>query len=247
MPRRPVITLTTDFGYADAYVAEMKGVLLGEAPDAQIVDVTHAVPPQDVTAASIVLERVLRSFPRGTIHVAVVDPGVGSERRIGYFQVAGQHVVCPDNGLITWAWRRLGGGKAFEVTWRPATSSQTFHGRDVMAPIAARLAKTTGGSGWARAMKEPVLLDLHPARSTDDVRTIYVDHFGNSVTNWSGPADRGVRLGRRVIPFGRTYADVPIGRPIALIGSSGLLEVAVRNGSASKALRINVGDAIRLV
>lgn len=246
MPRRPVITLTTDFGYADAYVAEMKGVLLGEVPDVQIVDVTHAVPPQDVTAGSIVLERVLRRFPRGTIHVAVVDPGVGLERRIGYFQVAGQHMVCPDNGLITWAWRRLGGGRAFEVTWRPARSSHTFHGRDVMAPIAAKLAKTTGRRGWARAMNGLVLLDLHPAHSTEDVQVIYVDHFGNAVTNWLGAVARQVRIKSRRVPVHRTYADVPVGAPVALIGSSGLLEVAVRNGSAAETLRIGVGDRVRI-
>lgn len=245
MPRRPVITLTTDFGYADAYVAEMKGVLLGEVPDAQIVDVTHAIGPQDVTAGSIVLERVLRSFPGGTIHVAVVDPGVGSERRIGYFQVAGQHVVCPDNGLITWAWRRLEGGKAFEVIWRPARSSHTFHGRDVMAPIAARLAKS-GRRGWCRAMSDLVLLDLHPAQSPEDARVIYFDHFGNAVTNWVGPVARHVRVKNRRVPFHRTYAEVPEGAPVALVGSSGLLEIAVRNGSAVEALRIQVGDVVRV-
>jgi S-adenosyl-L-methionine hydrolase (adenosine-forming) len=246
MRRRPVITLTTDFGYTDAYVAEMKGVLLGEVPDAQLVDVTHAIGPQDVTGGSIVLERVLRAFPRGTIHIVVVDPGVGSERWIGYFQIAGQHVICPDNGLITWAWRRIGGGKAFEVTWRPGESSRTFHGRDVMAPIAARLAKAPAGRGWCRAMPDPIFLDLHPARAPDEVRVIYVDHFGNAVTNWVGAGARHVRVKKRRVAVHQTYADVAVGAPVALVGSSGLLEIAVRDGSAAGALRIRVGDVVRI-
>src|SRR5215218_4766646 len=103
----PIVTLTTDFGTRDSYVAEVKGVLLSHCPAARIVDVTHDLPPQDVLAGSVVLERTLRAFPKGTIHIAVVDPGVGTDRKLLLVEVKGQYVFCPDNGLITWAWRRL--------------------------------------------------------------------------------------------------------------------------------------------
>src|SRR5438105_813116 len=152
MPRRarkppPLVTLTTDFAWQDAYVAEMKAVLLRELPEARLVDVSHSIPPQDVLAGSITLERAIRVFPKGTVHLAVVDPGVGSQRRLLVVRVGSQFIVCPDNGLITWTWRRHPGARAFELMWRPRHASDTFHGRDVMAPVAARIA---AGERWER-------------------------------------------------------------------------------------------------
>jgi len=249
---RPVVTLLTDFGLADSYVAEMKAVLLREAADAQIVDVTHLVPPQDVLAGSIALERAVAAFGPGTIHLAVVDPGVGSTRRILLADVRGQFVVCPDNGLITWAWRRHGGGRVREVTWRPTESSHTFHGRDIMAPVAARLA--TGGlrGNAARPIDEPILLDVAPANSLAEAVVIHIDHFGNATTNVPAELLEGVpsptiRVGRRSIGgVRRAYSEVEPGEALALVGSSGLLEIAMRNGSAKKELRLEVRQRIRI-
>src|SRR5688500_2236601 len=138
--RRPIVTLTTDFGTSDFYVAAMKAVLIRHCPEVRLIDVTHAVPRHDILCGSITLERAVSGFPEGTIHLAVVDPGVGTDRRLLVTRLNDQLIVCPDNGLITWPWHRLGPGEAFELTWRPAKSSETFHGRDVMAPVAGMLA-----------------------------------------------------------------------------------------------------------
>lgn len=260
MPRRlkkacSIVTLTTDFGWNDAYVAEMKAVLLGQAPDARIVDVTHGIAPQDVAAGSVTLERLVRAFDEGTVHVVVIDPGVGSNRRLLLARIGGQTIICPDNGLITWAWRRHPkGAAAHELTWRPATAiSATFHGRDVMAPAAARIA---AGERWQKLCRPlsgepPRWLDMAPATSLGEGRVIHVDHFGNATTNVPGELlDRSpvqtVRAGRHRVPLRRTYAGVPIGGPLALVGSSGLLEIAVRNGSACKRLGLRVGDVVKM-
>jgi S-adenosylmethionine hydrolase len=240
-PPPPIVTLTTDFGITDSYVAEMKAVLLARCPAARVVDVTHLIPPQDVRAASVTLDRCLRIFPPGTIHLAVVDPGVGTARKLLLVEIAGQLVLCPDNGLITWPWRRaLAPAIAHQLSReairprrgrrgvgsvRGARSvSPTFHGRDLLAPA-------TGP---------------HPARAT----VIHLDHFGNVTTNV--PADlvtdaRRIRLGRRSLgPIRQTYADVPIGHALALIGSSGLLEIAIRNGHAANALKLKPGDQLTI-
>jgi S-adenosylmethionine hydrolase len=253
-PRLPIVTLTTDFGLTDSYVAEMKGVLLAACPEVRIVDVTHGVPPQDVLAGGFAVERALRAFPPGTVHVAVVDPGVGSDRRILSVDLHDQHVLCPDNGLITWAWRRLAGGVAHELTWRPPQSSATFHGRDIFAPAAAKLvAEPSSAPRLSGPAVEPILLPVTPATDRPaEAEVIHVDHFGNVTTNVpveaiASPAPRGIRVARRSLgPVRRTYADVADGEPLALIGSSGLLEIAVRNGNAAHTLGLRVGDRLTI-
>lgn len=243
----PVITLTTDFGLADHYVASMKGVLIAGAPDATIVDVTHLIPRHQVLAGSFVLERAIATFPPGTVHVAVVDPGVGSSRRILIVKIRSQTVVCPDNGLITWAWQRHGPAAAYELTWRPAAFSQTFHGRDIMSPAAAMLVNRTPISGIAHPIAEPILLPVAPATGGEG-SVIYIDHYGNCTTNLPASSisagtmvhAAGADLGR----LKRTYADVGIGEPLALIGSSDLLEIAVREGSAAARFGLRVGDPV---
>src|SRR3954462_851526 len=138
---RPIVTLTSDFGTVDFYVAAMKAALLRTCPDARLIDVTHGVPRHDILCGSITLERAVDGFPPGTVHLAIVDPGVGTERRAIVVQINRQCVVCPDNGLITWSWRRHGNGRLYEIAWRPAKpASSTFHGRDIFAPVAAKLA-----------------------------------------------------------------------------------------------------------
>ena len=248
---RPIVTLTTDFGTRDYYVAAMKAVLVRDCPDVRLIDVTHEVPRHDILCGSITLERAVDGFLPGTVHLAVVDPGVGTDRRILLAELNCQFVVCPDNGLITWAWRRLGPGRAYALTWRPNVSTNTFHGRDVMAPAAAMIAGGRDLTEIARPIDDPVLLDVAPARDASaGAQIIHIDTFGNATTNLSHETMRhavgsGFRVrGQYVGPLRRTYADVPPGTPLALIGSSGLLEIAVRDGSAAEQLGLKVGDVV---
>jgi len=251
MAQLPIVTLTTDFGLTDSYVAEMKAVLLSRIPEARLVDVTHGVPPQDVLAGGFAVERALRAFPPGTVHVVVVDPGVGSQRRVLRVDLHRQHVLCPDNGLITWAWRRLDPGVAYELTWRPANPSATFHGRDILAPAAAMLLSDPAAPELAGPAVDPILLAITPAANHPaEAEVIHIDHFGNATTNVpaeaiTAPSPRVIRIARRSLgPVRRTYADVAHGEPLALVGSSGLLEIAVRNGNAAAALGLRVGDRL---
>src|SRR4051794_11149672 len=161
---RPIVTLTTDFGTRDFYVAALKAVLVRQCPEARLIDVTHQVPRHDILCGSITLERAVDGFPPGTVHLAVIDPGVGTDRRILVARVNRQTVVCPDNGLISWAWRRLGPGEAYELTWRPERSSATFHGRDIMGPVAGMLAAGRDVAEFAKPISDPVLLDVSRAK-----------------------------------------------------------------------------------
>jgi S-adenosylmethionine hydrolase len=251
---RTIVTLTSDFGLRDSYVAAMKAVLIRTCPEARLIDVTHLVPRHDVLCGSITLERAVDGFPQGTVHLAVVDPGVGTNRRILVTEINRQHVVCPDNGLITWTWRLHPGGRARELVWRPPRDpSATFHGRDIMAPAAGMLARGEPISRLARPIDDPILLDVAPAGQEDRRgRVIQIDQFGNATTNIPFERLRGkptleIRIrSRKIGRIKRTYWDVAPGRPLALIGSSGLLEIAVRDGSAAKDLKLGVGDEVRI-
>lgn len=252
---RPIVTLTTDFGTSDHYVSAMKAALIRECPDVRLIDVTHQIPRHDILCGSITLERGIDGFPAETVHLAVVDPGVGTKRRLLIARIKQQWLVCPDNGLITWAFRRHGVEKTYELTWRPPKSrlSNTFHGRDVMAPVAGMLAAGEPAEGLGRPMDDPVLLDIAPADPANGVaKVIHIDHFGNATTNLSHDDLRklgrpAVRVGgKRIGRLRRTYWDVEPGRPLALIGSSGLLEIAVRDGSAADALQLRAGDEVAL-
>ena len=264
---RPIVTLTTDFGLRDHYVAAMKAVLIRECPAARLIDVTHSVPRHDILCASITLERAIDGFPKNTVHLAVVDPGVGTDRRLIIAHIKDQYVVCPDNGLITWAWRvhtptpgqsaappRVAPPRVGVITRVFKRASSTFHGRDILAPIAGMLAQGVPMLEVTRPIDDPVLLDnLAPAACDDSHGTvIHIDHFGNATTNIRQDALRekpgiNVRINRRSIgKLRRTYWDVPPGKPLALIGSSGLLEIAVRDGSAHDDLKIRVGDEVAI-
>lgn len=250
----PIITLTTDFGLDDWYVAAVKSVLLKSCPTARLVDVSHLIPPGNILAASVCLERAVAAFQHGAIHLAVVDPGVGSSRRLIIASVRGQFVLCPDNGLITWAARRHIATRAHEITWRPVAHSNTFHGRDILAPAAAMLAsQTVSLQQIAQPIHNPVLLDiapvLPPARSG---QIIYFDRFGNAITNLLEETVNDARdplISVKAHSLGHlqhSYAHVPPGQPLALIGSSGLLEISVRDGSARQSLLLSVGDPVTL-
>jgi len=246
------VTLISDFQTADFYVAAMKAVLLSFCRDVCLIDVTHEVPRHDIVAGSIVLERALASFPPATLHLAVVDPGVGTQRRVIIAEVAGQIVVCPDNGLITWSLQRLNCKRTHELTWRPSTSSTTFHGRDVMAPAIGILLQGRPISDIAKPLEHPFTLDLHLAESGQRGQIIHIDAFGNATTNVpeamvrAHPHAAVYIAGSNVGPVRATYADVEIGQPLALIGSSGLLEIAIREGSAASQLQLRVGDVLTL-
>ena len=247
---RPIVTLLTDFGTRDYYVAAMKAVLVQRCPDVRLIDVTHAVPRHDILCGSITLERAVDGFPPGTVHLAVVDPGVGTNRRLIVTKLKDQFIVCPDNGLITWPWRRLGPGESHKITWWPASSSNTFHGRDLMAPVAGVLADGQPLKSVAEPIDDPILLNISPANSYECGEVIHIDHFGNATTNVPHDKlrDRSVGQvavkGRKVGKVRRTYWDVAPGKPLALIGSSGLLEIAVRDGSAAQDLGLRVWDEV---
>jgi len=247
----PIVTLTSDFGLIDPYVAEMKAAILRHAPFARLIDVTHSISAQDILGASISLHRVLAAFEPKTIHLTVVDPGVGTKRKLLVVKINHQIVVCPDNGLITWAWRHWPDATAFELFWRPKILSNTFHGRDILAPAAGKLAMGKPLKSLAKPSAVPILLDIYPVRPGAKIGSIiHIDHFGNAMTNF--PAElltekyRKIRVRGKSLPIQATYGDFSPGQALALIGSSGYLEIAVRNGSAAKKLGLRTGDAVTI-
>jgi S-adenosylmethionine hydrolase len=249
----PIVTLLTDFGLRDGYVGAMKGVLLSRCADLRMVDLSHEVPPGDIDAGAYVLRQATSRFPAGTVHLAVVDPGVGSSRRAVVVETERHRFVAPDNGLLTLA---LSGSRETRVhtienraLWEPEPSP-VFHGRDLFAPVAAHLA--SGGSvdavGPAVPPNSLVRRPWPEPRRSDDVWTgavVYVDRFGNLVTNLPVEEDETGRgnvevAGRRVL-LARTYSDVPSGDLLAVRGSSGLLEVACHGASAAEQLGAQIG------
>jgi S-adenosyl-L-methionine hydrolase (adenosine-forming) len=235
---RPIITLLSDFGTADGYVAEVKGTLMSRAPEAIIVDVAHDVPAHDIEAGRLALARYWRKFPSGTVHFAVVDPGVGSARRPLAVESDGRFLVGPDNGLLSPA-LLLAGAKAVELPV-PSGAAPTFHGRDVFAPAAALLAAGSHLDALGSPVADPEIRRTREARRVADGAiegvVITVDRFGNAVTNLLAAHGGVVEVGTLRLPVLRTYADVAPGTPLALVGSSGLIEIAVRDGNAAALL-----------
>ena len=244
MPR--IITLLTDFGTADGYVGEMKGVIMSAIPDALVIDISHAVAPHDVDGARLALARVWRRFPRGTIHVVVVDPGVGSTRVALAVESDGRLLVGPDNGVLSPALLHPG-ARTVALAIAP-DASPTFHGRDVFAPAAAALARGRAidslGTHYAGAIvrRTPEPRRIESGHIAGEV--ILIDRFGNAITNLVGRRDMLVEINGREIPIVRTYSDAEIGEPLALVGSSGLIEIAIRDGNAASELQLARGDQI---
>jgi S-adenosylmethionine hydrolase len=250
-----VITLTTDFGTRDGYVAELKAVILGLAASARLVDITHEVEPQQVAEAALTLGAVAPRFPPGTIHVAVVDPGVGTARR-GIVLAAGHQLfVGPDNGLFS-PFLRAPGWVAHQLSapeLRLPAVSPTFHGRDVFAPAAAYLALGVEPARFGPPVQDPVTLAHPEPRQTGKglaATVIHVDRFGNLVTSVDAGRLAGlgggatVRIRGRVLRVVRTFGDLPPGGLGALLGSRGWLEVVARDGSAASRLRAGRGTAV---
>jgi S-adenosylmethionine hydrolase len=268
-PRHPValsraslITLLTDFGTADYFVGAVKGVILSSASATRIVDLTHEIPAQDIHAAAFTLLAAYKSFPEGTIHVAVVDPGVGSSRR-GICVAAGrQFFVGPDNGIFSYIYERESAVTVFELSnssYFREDVSATFHGRDVFAAVAAALANGIKPATFGKRIKDPVrLAPLAPERAGDGKivgRVIHIDRFGNCVTNLTrrelsakmitGGASLRVK-GKTINSFRKYFVEQTnnTSRVFAIWGSAGFLEIAVANASAAKLLKVEVGTPV---
>ena len=262
MPRKlnPIITLTTDFGTADWFVGVMKGVVLGINPAARIIDLVHEVPSGDMRAGAFALMAGYDFFPKGSIHVAVVDPGVGSRRRAIAVETEDYFFIGPDNGVLSWALKRERVRKIVALendAYFVKPVSRTFHGRDVFAPVAAHISR-----GVPLRKLGPLSKDYHrlswpePASSLGAVlgEVLYVDRFGNALTN----IDRGtlkaigsrrlrVRIRRRpAFPVAEYYQGAREGRPVAVLGSSGFLEIAVSAGNAARRLGLKRGVKVKV-
>ena len=246
---RQLITLLTDFGTADGYVGQMKGVLLTLAPDADLVDITHDIAPQDVDAARLALARVWRRFPQGTIHLVVVDPGVGSTRAGLAVASEGRFLVGPDNGVLSPA-LLVAGARVVTLPLSPTAARHFPRSRRVRAG-GGRSRSRRPLEGLGLEGQQPVIRRTPEAtRRTDggvDGEVITIDRFGNAITNLIALRGGMVEIGSRVIPIQRTYAEVSIGAPVAVVGSTGFVEIAVRNGSAAAALSLSRGSRVTLL
>jgi S-adenosyl-L-methionine hydrolase (adenosine-forming) len=256
----PVITLLTDFGLHDTYAASMKGAILKVCPDARLVDISHLVPPRDVRTGAFLLASVACDFPSATIHLAVIDPGVGTGRRGLVIEADSHFFVGPDNGLFSRVLHRASAWAAFSLEdpayWQP-TVSKTFHGRDIFAPVAAHLAMGVP----PRALGPPCT--PQPASWADVIadgdeilgEIIHIDHFGNAVTNVSREtferfASRfrvAIRVGGcSISTMAGTYGDQDPARVVALIGSHGYLEIAINQGNAALSCSLQRGDPVTI-
>jgi S-adenosylmethionine hydrolase len=263
MPDKTVITLLTDFGTADYFVAAMKGVILSAHPGAVIVDISHETPPHDIATAAFTLLACYRDFPPGTIHVAVVDPGVGSTRRPIAITAGGYVFVGPDNGLFSYILDREPDARVFHLskeTFFRHSPCTTFQGRDVFAPIAAALAGRVTISALGEEISDPVRLEA-PARCERasngvwDAALLHIDRFGNCVTNVARdefPADPvalRIEIGEHTIrKRRRCYADAAgnAGELFAIWGSAGFLEISAYCDSAAQRLRLSQGSPVRV-
>jgi S-adenosyl-L-methionine hydrolase (adenosine-forming) len=256
----PFITLTTDFGLVDGYVASVKGVIISIAPDTRIIDVTHEIEPQNISQASIVIATAAGYFPSGTVHVVVVDPGVGTNRALLAVEAGKQIFLAPDNGVLGVIYEKCPSPQVYKIENRALFSeriSRTFHGRDILAPVAAYLSRgiklsevgprTTdynrGEFAYTKAQKNSIRGAI-----------VYRDHFGNLMTNISeaelqawDPATLEIRAGyTKIIGLSGSYSDVERGELLCVIGSNGYLEIALREGSASDKLRFPLGTEVEV-
>ncbi|MFL6257454.1 MAG: S-adenosyl-l-methionine hydroxide adenosyltransferase family protein [Pyrinomonadaceae bacterium] len=259
-----IVTLLTDFGTADYFAGALRGAVLASNPEAQVVDITHEVPPYDVEAGAFTLRAAFETFPAGTVHVAVVDPGVGSARRAIAVEGRGHTFVGPDNGLFGLVYERIGTFRVFQLTnakYFRREVSQTFHGRDIFAPVGGALSRGVRAEELGPEVFDFVRLSSaaveRAAGGTLVGAVLHVDRFGNLVTNIT-PEElddeafaRGARLlvaGREVRRFRRFFAEEVegAGEPFAVWGSAGLLEVAIFRDSAARVLGVKRGDKVEV-
>ncbi len=252
-----IITLLTDFGEINGFVGTMKGVILSINPEAKIVDISHEIPAQDVEAGAFILNNCYRYFPMGTIHVAVVDPGVGSHRKVIAVFSEDYFFIVPDNQVLKYIFHTHETLTVVEVLNKQYflnDVSRTFHGRDIFAPIAAHLS-----NGLNIEQFGPIINDYNrgeidwPAVNNSSLigKIVYVDKFGNLISNIAenliSKPIASIKIGSIIInQLSNSYTEVDIGHPLAIIGSSGYLEIAVRNGNAQKQLSIYRGDIVQI-
>lgn len=250
-----IITLLTDFGLHDHYVAAMKGVMLSLNPDLTLVDISHLVPPQDVFSGAFILSQAYSCFPAGTIHLVVVDPGVGAERKALAVSAGSHFFLAPDNGILTYIFRDQENFAAYEITadhyFRKPVSS-TFHGRDIFAPVAAWISRDIPLHQLGPVAPDPVWLKIPaPAKVQDamiQASILSVDQFGNLITNLlpeDVPRNARILAGKNEITsFRKTYGEGRPGEVFVVPGSTGYLEIAVKDGSAAALLDLTGGSPI---
>ena len=256
----PIVSLLTDFGDRDGFVGIMKGVVLGICPEARLVDLSHEVAPQDVTGAALVLRNAVGHFPPGTIHLGVVDPGVGTARRPILIETERFVLVGPDNGLLSLAAEQAPVRQVVYLDrpqWFLPSLSSTFHGRDVFAPVAGHCARGVEPGELGSRLEAFEKLSLAAPRRLDDAieaQVIHVDRFGNLTCNlrhdeFASSLAPGVAIsvgGVQISAISPHYSAVREGKPVALWNSWGYLEIAIRNGSAARHLRSRIGDRVQL-
>lgn len=259
----PIITLLTDFGSGDAYVGCMKGVVLSVCPNARVVDITHNIPKFNIRYGAFVLMQSFQYFPEGTIHMAVVDPGVGTCRRPLVIETSRYFFVGPDNGVLTLAALEDGVRRVVEIASKRYTisgPSKTFAGREVFAPVAAYIAKGVPIGEIGPEINKFQMLSIPKSTVAEDhvVGEVFVvDSFGSLITNVrSSDVEKRIEPGRllkvevgrvvKSLPFASTYEDVERGQALALIGSSGFLEISVNQGNASMVFKANQGDSVKI-
>ena len=258
----PIITLTTDYGTSDHLVGVLKGVVLRIVPNATIIDINHHVVPFDVLDGALTIASAYRYFPPRTVHVVVVDPSVGTERRPILVSADQQYFVAPDNGVLSLIYEREETVLARHITaehYFPNPVSSTFHGRDVFAPVAAWLAKSFQTEAFGEEITDYVRFTLPRAKASGAALkgvVLRVDAFGNLVTNFTAEdlpqamsTDGKIRLhvgGKQIEKLAQTFAEGAAGEPLAVVGSSGLLEIAVNKGHAARALGVNRGAEVLL-
>jgi len=261
MPR-PIITLTTDFGLKDPYVAEMKGVILSISPNATIVDITHDVKKFDVRMGAFALASAVPYFPRGTVHVAVVDPSVGAERHPLLIQTKGGFLIGPDNGVLALGATNQGIEHVFRITNQKLMlpkPSNTFHGRDVFAPAAAHLANGISAEEFGleiHRIKKPQFARIIKRGSMFIGEALYIDSFGNIITNFTLKELESLNIGTEAkakikrnklkLRICRAYAEERNAKPLAIIGSHGFLEISVNQGSAAGYFKMKEGNSITI-
>lgn len=240
-----MIVLFTDFGLAGPYTGQMKAVLHRAAPAVPVIDLFADAPAFDPQAAAYLLAAYAPEFPQGTVFLAVVDPGVGGPRAPLAMQADGRWYVGPDNGLFAIVARRASAARAWEITWRPARLSASFHGRDLFAPVAAMLAVGAPPPGEPR---EPAAL-LRPNWPEDLPAVIYIDHFGNAMTGLRADvlgAETVLQIGRHRVSRARTFSEAAPGAVFWYENANGLAEIAVNRGRADRVLGLSLGDSVEV-
>ena len=259
MSQPRILTLLSDFGDSDVYVGVMKGVIAQVNPEIRTVDLTHQIPPQNIAAGRFCLMSACSYFPNGTVHLAVVDPGVGGMRRAVAVEFAEGFLVAPDNGILSGVLSRSRAIRAVELTnsqyWRIPEPSSTFHGRDIFAPVAAYLASGVSLLELGSEIDPASLVELDLPKCRQIINGVvgciqYIDVFGNLVTNIPGSYVRGknwcVNVALLKIPGAETYSHVEIGNAVALVGSEGWVEIAINRGNAQLQLQIQLAETVEL-